>query len=200
MIIEALFVLAMLASLKSIRIRREADRVLLSSLDGVVFGGWLVGAAVGSMVIWWVDRAYDVPVLTLLGACAGLFLLASGCRVRLSVGARSAVCYRLVFWVIPWRRARFANVVAWLDGWGDILDPEAFYVGCGRSQLEEHDGFSVELGWSGAQSGDLAERLAQDFNSAVRELRARPGLGPQPAYGASTTMRVGSSTWRRSGS
>lgn len=175
LVAQPLWMMAMFGALSSIEIRRTQGRVELTSLDGFTCGVALLITAAGSALLWVVGRALDASVLCMLIACAMLFASALGCRVRLSVEAGSAECVRKVLWVVPWRRARLGSVVAWVDGWGDFSDPEALHVG--EAGYEE-ESYRLELAWGSAGSGDRAERLAEELNRAVRELRGGRARSP----------------------
>lgn len=158
--------------LRAVRVESSRRLLVLSGYDIASATQGLLGVWVGFAVIFLALFALHAPWWlygTALVPAAALF----GCRVQVRVTATTACIERRVLWWWVWRRQSLAEPQAWVDGWGDVLDPEVLNVG--QRWSLENDGVSVELGWSSANSGDLAERLASEFNSGVRMLRSEKG-------------------------
>lgn len=117
-------------------------------------------------------------VLAVVGLLAGwsywpvpfaLVLFAHGSQVRAEVEPDGARLERRLLWIWAWRSRPLQEPFAWVDGWGDELDPEALWVG-ERADGWKRESASMELGWSTCYSGDLADRRAAEFNAAVARL------------------------------
>jgi len=172
---QPIFLIGMFGALSSLRIRREAQGVVLTGLDGPMFAAGLICALLTSVGVVFLGRSLGVPWLHLVLASISSFVLPYGCRVRLEVRPEFAACSRSVLWVLPWNRSRSRSATAWVDGWGDMSDPLAVHVGAAgadRSSLEGSDGFAVELAWVSPSKDASADRLVRDFNQAVSGLRA----------------------------
>lgn len=92
-------------------------------------------------------------------------LLALGCRIELSVTQAGSRFTRRIFGFVPWSVWHSERPPElFIDGWGDMDDPEALHIGFGLG--------SLELGWGDSTSGDFAAQLVDDFANAVRALGA----------------------------
>ena len=105
-----------------------------------------------------------------LGASAGALagsasmLLMFGCRLELVATCEGSVLRRKVFGVVPWSVWHStAATNLFVDGWGDMMDPEALHIDFGAVR-------SLEVAWGSANSGERADELAAEFNDAVRRL------------------------------
>lgn len=136
------------------------DHVILAGPDawsmmGCLFGGALISTAMAAVL-------GIVPGLT--AATVSLLAAAAGCRLELVVGRDGVTLYRRVFGVLAWRVRHSSSAPSlFVDGWGDMMDPEALHIDLGSS--------SLEIAWGSARSGDRADALAVEFNRAVRCLR-----------------------------
>lgn len=93
----------------------------------------------------------------MIGAGASALFWAS-LRVGVSCDGESTRIVRRVLWVVPWRTRRYDGLPdAYVDGWGDLSDPAALFVGSGEGAER------VELGWSHRGNAGRAEALARQI-------------------------------------
>lgn len=139
-----------------------------SSRTGEVY---LLGVDPWTMLIFIVGGSAVCVALFLsagfLAAAAGAFaslLLAWGCRIEIWVTPMGSRITRRIFGILPWSVWHSPSApTLYLDGWGDMMDPEALHVGFGLGDLE--------LGWSDANFAGCAEELVAEFKGAVGALR-----------------------------
>jgi hypothetical protein len=156
--------------LHTLRVTRTSDAVHLRGTD------FLVTMMSGFALC-------GVPfILVALGVAPWLALGASlvtwfGFRVHVQVTRTNTLVLRTFAFAIPWSVRTYARSPrAFVDGWGDFLDPEALYVGF----VNDEQGERIELGWSHKDSGERCKEVADDFNGAVGELRKEPPTGGGP--------------------
>jgi hypothetical protein len=150
----------LVGSLASMRVSVSPVAVLLEARDANAMSraGWVASLLPGVSVIFG-------PWAVLAGVC-GAALLFCGWRLTITVTADEVHVVRYVAARLPWRRERFrARPELVVDGWGDWADPEAL-----RLSLDS-GAFDLELGWSNSRTGDLAQRLAAEFNRGVSALQ-----------------------------
>lgn len=148
---------------RSVRIRATRERVVLTAVDGratlVALG--LLGLVSLGAVLWARSGALSGWLLGL----SLLTLLALSFRVEVVVTARAARLERRALGWICWRRMPLERPTAWVDGWGDLADPLAFFVG------DEARAAWLEVGFIDA-GNQRTEPLAAAFREAVRSLRS----------------------------
>lgn len=166
----------MLLALRSAQLRRRPGCVTLSGLDGWAAAWGLGAGSVASAILIGVGSLLSLPWGLVAALVAVLLITPFGFGFEVSVTPREATCRRLFLGHVLWRRVPLAEPRAWVDGWGDVADPETLQVGEGSVFFDarDDDAFSFEVGWSGGRSGDRAEQIAAEFNRAVDELRPSP--------------------------
>ncbi|MEL6547147.1 MAG: hypothetical protein AAFQ82_21150 [Myxococcota bacterium] len=154
------------AGLRSVRVHSQRNRAVLRAWD------W--GLAERLQPVAWASLAVSIGSVALLGGWAGALVLVCALipwsyRLEVRVDATSAVVKRTILgWA--WSQTALHRPYAWVDGWGDFLDPEALWLG-ERGDSFEREPRSFELGWSSCYSGERANDLADRFNRAVAELQ-----------------------------
>ncbi|MFT5354127.1 MAG: hypothetical protein ACI9KE_001328 [Polyangiales bacterium] len=158
--LEMSVLFVMLYALSRVRIVASEDEVYLDGVDPWTMIGFVAGGTVLTTVLF-----------LSLGVAAGClsaslsFLAALGCRVELWVTSQGSRFTRRLFGFLPWSVWHSDHAATlFVDGWGDMMDPEALHVSFGLG--------SLELGWGGAKSGERADELVAEFSEAVRTLRA----------------------------
>ena len=148
-------------SLHRVRIDTSLDNeVYLFTVDPCTMLIFMIGGGVTSIALYLSSGLWVASV----GVFTSL-LLASGCRIQVWVTPMGSRITRRIFGILTWSvRHSPSAPTLYLDGWGDMMDPEALHVGFGLGDLE--------LGWSDANSGDHAQALVTKFSSAVSGLRS----------------------------
>ncbi|MEM6532016.1 MAG: hypothetical protein AAF654_05300 [Myxococcota bacterium] len=162
--IELFFVLLAAQGLRSIQVRSGAA-VVLTTLDFSAASyalGWLMLLALASV-------ALAPPLLILLAVLAPMIV---SFRIRVEVDGDQASVKRCALWRWAWKRTPLREPYAWVDGWGDWLDPEALWIG-ERSDAWDRSDASFEIGWGTCYSADMADRQADAFNAAVAEITSK---------------------------
>ena len=160
----------MLMSLKSVRLHVSKDKSRISAADGLAMTALYVPAiliVVVTFVFLGLSR-WSLLVTTFM------VLVLAGSRVDIEIAGGRVLVARKLFFAVAWHRRALFEASAWVDGWGDWLDPEGLYIG--------DEVYCYELGWSGANSGELACKLAYRINSVLagarkRERRGQKNLG-----------------------
>ncbi len=154
-LVEVMYV-PFLLGLYSVRLRFTVDRLWLTGFDPEA-SMW-AGFAIWPLATLGFHWGASVGWISLLGAA----LLWLSFRVRVRVSPRGTWMLRCLAWVIPWRiRHTSTTPLASVDGWGDFMDPEALWL------ADTDGGWTLQLGWSNARSGDRATELARAINRAV---------------------------------
>ena len=157
--------LSFLLGLRTIRLEKTPETLRLTAMDGAPNACW-AAFSVGSLplvLIWDLEAGLIVAAASLV-----VWL---GFRVRICVNEEGARVVRTFAYIIPWSWRVYDEMpMAFVDGWGDFMDPEALYLGF------EGGGSCLELGWGDRSTADRCEALAAEFNDAVRWVR-EPGVG-----------------------
>lgn len=148
-------------SLHRVRIDTSRDsEVYLFTADPWTMLIFMIGGGVTSIALYLSSGFWVASV-----AVFASLLLASGCRVQVWVTPMGSRITRRIFGILTWSVWHSPSApTLYLDGWGDMMDPEALHVGFGLGDLE--------LGWSDANSGDHAQELVTEFSNAVAALRS----------------------------
>lgn len=155
-------ILAFVYALGTVRVRRRPAAVRITGADP-----WPMTCA--GFGLWLVPVAFSVVGLgsPWLGVAAAVGLW-FGFRVEVRVTAAGTRVVRRFAFVVPWCWRRHpGRPHAFVDGWGDFMDPEALHIGFPAARR------TLELGWSHKGSGHRAEDLAGAINAAVAALEAR---------------------------
>ena len=151
-------------ALRSIRLEVRTEGVTLRALDAraMLGAGWFVWGAPPLLLPW--------GNLAMVVAVGVLALFWFSLRLEVAVTPAKTTLVRRCLFVLPWSETTVPGTSqAHVDGWGDVVDPEALHLALGQV------GTRIELAWGDASSGDLCDEIATAFNLAVTGMANNKG-------------------------